>query len=164
VAIGMVHHKIKGSLVAGFLYLLTFDKTYRNLFYYRIGTYKYLMYYWVPPHNSFVIASHSEIGEGFLGYHPIGTFVNAQRIGTNFVVRNNVTIGNNRSDDDNPIIGNHVTINAGAVVIGRIKIGNDVVIGAGSVVTKDVLDNCVVIGNPALILEDNGVKVRKPLR
>lgn len=140
---------------------MTFDKTYRNLFYHRIGAYKYLMYYWAPPHNSFVIYTYAKIGEGFLGVHPIGTFVNSKAIGRNFTVKNNVTIGNNGGKS--PVIGDNVTINANAVVVGEITIGNNVEVGAGTMLMKSVPDNCVVVGNPAYILKENGVRVNKKL-
>lgn len=39
------------------------------------------------------------------------------------------------------------------MIIPGVKIGNNVVVGAGAVVTKDVPDNCVVVGNPARILK-----------
>ncbi len=54
---------------------------------------------------------------------------------------------------DNKIsIGNNVQIGVGAIILSGIKIGNNVIIGAGSVVTKNVVDNCIVAGNPAIIL------------
>jgi len=34
-----------------------------------------------------------------------------------------------------------------------VTIGENSVVGAGSVVTKDVPDNCVVVGNPAKIIK-----------
>lgn len=46
---------------------------------------------------------------------------------------------------------------------GGITIGNNVNIGAGCVIVKDVPDNCTVIGNPAVIVKKNGIKVRIPL-
>lgn len=42
----------------------------------------------------------------------------------------------------------------GAIVIGKIMIGNNVIIGAGAVVTKDIPDDCVVVGNPARIIKE----------
>ena len=48
-----------------------------------------------------------------------------------------------------------------AIVVGDIKIGNNVTIGAGTVLTKSVPDNCVVCGNPARIVKENGVRVNK---
>ena len=62
-----------------------------------------------------------------------------------------VTIGaKGRGDDVGvPEIGNNVYIGAGATLIGSISIGNNCTIGAGSVVTKHMLDNSTVVGNPA---------------
>ena len=51
-----------------------------------------------------------------------------------------------------PHIGDNVFIGAGAKILGDIKIGNNVKIGANAVVTKDVPDNCTVVGNPAVII------------
>lgn len=47
----------------------------------------------------------------------------------------------------------------GACVLGNVKVGNNVIIGANSVVTKDVPDNCVVVGCSAYIVRQNGKKV-----
>ena len=102
-----------------------------------------------------------KLGHGFLGIHPVATFVNAESIGDNFTVKNSVTIGN--STTGRPTIGDNVEINSNSVVVGGITIGNNVVIGTGSVVTKSVPDNCVVVGNPAYILKKDGVRVNMPL-
>lgn len=48
-------------------------------------------------------------------------------------------------------IGNYTKIYTGATILPDLKIGNNVTIAAGSVVTKDVPDNCMVAGIPALI-------------
>lgn len=37
-------------------------------------------------------------------------------------------------------------IGAGAKIIGGCNIGNGVIVGANSVVTKNVPDNCIVVG------------------
>lgn len=47
--------------------------------------------------------------------------------------------------------------------MGNIRVGNNVVIGAGAVVTKNVPDNCIVVGNPARIIRRDGIKVNEPL-
>jgi acetyltransferase-like isoleucine patch superfamily enzyme len=46
------------------------------------------------------------------------------------------------------IVGNNVRIGSNATIL-PVKIGDGAVIGAGSVVTKDVLPNQIVKGNPA---------------
>ena len=57
------------------------------------------------------------------------------------------------------MIGNNVRICTGAIVLGEIHVGDNVTIGAGSVVVKNVPDNCVVVGNPARIVKQNGETV-----
>lgn len=140
---------------------MTFDKTFRNIFYYCLGWWKYLIAILARPHDSFVIATYAEIGKGFNGIHPIGSFINAKKIGHHFTVKNNVTIGNNHGI--NPVIGNNVIVNSNSIVVGGISIGDNVIIGAGSVVTKSIPDNFVVVGSPAFIIRKNGVRVNKAL-
>lgn len=50
------------------------------------------------------------------------------------------------------IIGNNVWICDNVYIKEGVKIGNNVIIGANSVVTKDIIDNSVVGGNPAKVL------------
>lgn len=50
-------------------------------------------------------------------------------------------------------IGEGTHVGAGATIIPGIRVGKWAVIGAGSVVTKDILDNETVVGNPARILK-----------
>jgi len=49
-------------------------------------------------------------------------------------------------------IGEDVWIGAGAVILPGVTIGARSIVGAGSVVTKDVLPDSIVAGNPARIL------------
>lgn len=148
------HAQICCRTTIGFLYLLVFDKPFRNLFYWRIGKLKYIMWYWLWPHPCFVLATDMTAGPGFVCIHPFATVVNAKSIGKNFTVRNNVTVGNN-ARNKRPTIGNNVWINANAVVIGDITLGDNVIVGAGSVVTKSIPANSVVVGNPARIIREN---------
>lgn len=48
-------------------------------------------------------------------------------------------------------IGNFTHVGSNATILPNIKVGKNVIIGAGSVVTKDIPDNCVVAGVPAII-------------
>lgn len=44
-------------------------------------------------------------------------------------------------------------------MLGGITIGDNVNIGANCVLVKDVPSNCTVIGNPAIIVKQNGKRV-----
>ena len=46
-------------------------------------------------------------------------------------------------------LGNNVWIGAGAIILAGVNIGENSIVGAGSVVTKNVMANTVVAGNPA---------------
>ena len=48
-------------------------------------------------------------------------------------------------------------------MLGDVVVGDNVNIGAGCVVVNNVPDNCTVIGNPAVIVKKDGIKVRIPL-
>ena len=89
------------------------------------------------------------IGPGFNAAHSFSTVVNAKRIGRNCTIFQDVTVG--YSKDGCPTIGDNVTIYANSVVVGSIRIGNNVTIAACTFVNKDVPDNCLAIGVPAVI-------------
>ena len=44
------------------------------------------------------------------------------------------------------------SIGSGATILGNVAIGENALVGAGSVVTRDVLPNAVVAGNPARLV------------
>lgn len=157
----ILHHMVELNSTTGLVYLLTFDKYFRNVFYYRIGYLRYFCMWIAKPFSSFTIGTYTPIGRGLLAIHPFASVINAQSIGVNFTIKNNVTIG--RSKDGVPVIKDNVEINVGAIVVGAIVLGNNVIVGAGTVVTKSVPDNCTVVGNPAHIIKINGQKVRQPL-
>jgi len=98
------------------------------------------------------------IGKRLSLYHGQALIVNKSTIiGEGCVLRNSTTIGHKKLADGTfsrcPRIGNNVDIGANVCIIGDIVIGDNVVIGAGSVVTKNIPSDCVVVGNPARILE-----------
>ena len=94
-----------------------------------------------------------EIGSNFVIDHFGGVIVSGYAaFGDNCRIRNGVVVGLARVDDPcAPVIGNNVDIGAGAKVLGRIRIGNNVVIGANAVVTRDVPDDSIAVGVPAVI-------------
>lgn len=89
--------------------------------------------------------------------HPHGSHVNVYKCGKNLHIKHNVTIGNNHGGI--PTIGDNVSIGCGACVLGNITIGDNVNIGANCVVVKPVPSNVTVIGNPAIIVKQDGAKV-----
>lgn len=53
------------------------------------------------------------------------------------------------------IIGNHVWIGKNAMILKGVHVGDGSVIAAGSVVIRDVPENCMVAGNPAVVKKTN---------
>ena len=94
-----------------------------------------------------------EIGRSFVIDHFGGIVISGYaKFGDNCRIRNGVVVGLQRVDEPcAPVIGNNVDIGSGAKVLGPIKIGNNVVIGANAVVIRDVPDNCIAAGGPAVI-------------
>lgn len=81
------------GLFLSFIYLLVFNKYYRNLFYFRIGNVSYFFRFLLPPHPCFEISKTSIIGGGLHCGHSFATVVNADQCGCNLSIYQNVTIG-----------------------------------------------------------------------
>ena len=101
--------------------------------------------------NSYVPPT-AEIGaDSDFAYGGIGCVVHKNAIiGERVVTGQNTTVGRAIHPDSFPRIGNDVYISAGSRIIGKINVGNNVIIGANSVVNKDVPDNTIVAGVPAV--------------
>lgn len=140
-----------------FLYLLSFFPEFRNLFYYRVGAWKFLLNPICPKMPSLYILT-DKIGKGLFIQHGFATIIAAKSIGENCWINQQVTVGFSNKTAA-PYIRDNVTINAGAKVIGGVRVGNNAVVGANAVVVKNVPDNCTVVGVPAQIIKRNGIKV-----
>lgn len=100
------------------------------------------------------IPMHTNIGPGLILHHGQGLVINAETvIGKNCLLRHNTTIGCkivNNNPGKSPIIGDNVDIGSNSVILGEINIGSNSVVGAGSVVLKNIDENEIFAGNPAV--------------
>lgn len=92
------------------------------------------------------------------------TFFDHSRIGASSAISWRVTItdtdmheivrGDRTSAVSAPVrIGDNVWIGAGAIVLKGVTIGDGAIISAGAVVHGDVLERCLVAGNPAVVVD-----------
>jgi serine O-acetyltransferase len=97
----------------------------------------------------------AKIGHRLIIEHSGGIVIHGNtEIGDDCIIRQGVTLGNQRMDDPlgAPVLGNRVNVGAGAKILGRIRIGDDVDIGANAVVLCDVPDASIAVGIPARII------------
>jgi sugar O-acyltransferase (sialic acid O-acetyltransferase NeuD family) len=113
----------------------------------------------ILPRN-FVCGNGSYINSGcsFGGAIVLGEFVFVNRgvnIGHHFTCEDFVSIGPGAVIAGQVHIGKGSFIGAGATILPKLRIGSNSVIGAGAVVTRDVPDNCMVVGRAAEIKQTN---------
>jgi serine O-acetyltransferase len=137
---------IYSNLLVGFIFLLSFYPEFRNLFYYRVGGYRYLLNIFCPKVSTLLIQC-DEIGEGLYIQHGFASTINAKSIGKNCTVNQQVTIAGF------PTLLDNVKVYSGAVIIGTFTIGNNTVIAANATVFNDVPDNCTVYPAPSRIMK-----------
>lgn len=97
-----------------------------------------------------------QIPDGLILPHPYGVVIHSETIiGENTIVMQQVTMGGKSliNPTGAPTLGNNCYVGAGAKILGSVKIGNHVTVGANAVVTKDVPDNCVVVGVNKILKE-----------
>ena len=143
------------------LWFLTYNRSFRTLFYHRIGGISKLITWLAPGQVTLTIPKTTKVSDGVLLFHSYGTILNAREIGEGCRIVCNITLGDKKGKT--PIIGNRVEILPGAVIAGDVTIGDNCVIGPNAVVYKSVPANCVVVGNPAYILKRDGVIVHEKL-
>ncbi|HWN72768.1 MAG TPA: hypothetical protein VNN15_03055 [Solirubrobacterales bacterium] len=108
------------------------------------------------PQRTLLFLALEEIGPGLFIQHGFSTGVDAEYIGANVWINQQVTIGSALDKEGNiciPRIEDGATIYAGAKVLGNVRVGRNAVVGANAVVLKDVPDNALAVGVPARIIE-----------
>lgn len=89
-------------------------------------------------------------GPGLKIEHGYGLVVHpAVRLGTGVVLKHGVTLGMN-GPGGAPVIGDGVVFGPGSQVLGAIRVGHRSRVAAAAVVLKDVPDDSVAIGIPAV--------------
>lgn len=157
------------SYTRKFLKLFFGRNCFRYVLYFRLDPITRLVsFFFPPPYDSTAIWSNRDgvVGGGIFLMHAWGTVLNCEHIGKGCSFLQNTTLGSKSNKEGvyvRPWLGDNVNVGANVVVIGGVRIGNNVNIGAGAVVTKDVPDNCTVIGNPARIIFKEGQRVDIPL-
>ncbi|MDO9553112.1 serine O-acetyltransferase [Rhodonellum sp.] len=126
-----------------------------------IGLFSRLVTKWMRVRFGLHIPHIAKIGGGlFMGHYGGIVISNEAEIGENCNIAQGVTIGriNIGSRKGAPKIGNMVWIGPNAVVVGNITIGDNVLIAPLSFVNMDVPANCMVLGNPAQIIQGKSSK------
>lgn len=90
----------------------------------------------------------AEVGKGFHITHPVGIVIGDCKIGTDFIIYQNCSIGTKKWKDEPPEIGNHCQLASNSLILGNIKICDYVIIGANSLVLKDINESGTYVGNP----------------
>ena len=155
-------YNLTRSPLLNLVYLLIRHREFRNLFYYRVKPWDYVLNFIFPKLPTLWLNA-KHIGPGFFIQHGENSRINGEYIGANCWVNQDVAIAfSNRTD--RPTLKDNVKVHVGAKVLGKVTIGENSIIGANAVIVKDVPPNCTVVGvYPAYIVRRNGVKVKEVL-
>lgn len=93
----------------------------------------------------------TQLGRRVRIWHHGGVFINAESIGDDVHIRQNVAVGiaKRGADGGLAVIGDRVDIYSGVCIAGPVQIGSDAIIGANTVIVSDVEPWATMIGNPA---------------
>lgn len=91
-----------------------------------------------------------DIGSGFYIEHGFSSIIYAKKIGKNFWVNQNVTIGTGKGG--NPSIGDEVRVGANSVIIGNINVSDNVRLGAGAVLNFEVPAGSTVVNQKCRVI------------
>ncbi len=109
----------------------------------------------------------AEIGRRFFIDHGTGVVIGATaEIGDDCVLFHNVTLGGTgkHKGKRHPTLRNNVFIGTGATLLGPVTVGDNAKVGAGAFVNmRDVPAGATVVGMPARIVKQDGVRVEREL-
>ncbi len=104
----------------------------------------------------------AKIGRRLFIDHGAGVVIGeTAEVGDDVLIYQGVTLGGTGKDTGkrHPTIGNNVMISSGAKVLGPFRVGDNSRIAAGAVVLEEVPPNSTVVGVPARVVKQNGVRV-----
>lgn len=151
-------HGMEDTLFRSLNWYLTEKKEFRNLLQHRLKNPSRTLSAWFhfavarmlwKPLDSLYLST-EEIGGGLYIQHGFSTIVNAQRIGKNCRIFQQVTIG--AKGEDAPVLEDYVSVTCGAIVLGNVTMHTNSLASAGAVVVKDVPENAIVGGVPAKVI------------
>lgn len=114
-----------------------------------------------PKTKEELIKAGARIGDNFNNYGIVDmTFAHLLTVGNNVTFAGDSRIILHDASTKNVLgfskvgcitIGDNVFIGARALILPNVKIGNNVIVGGGSIISKNIQDNCVVVGNNRII-------------
>jgi len=136
-------------------------KEFRNLLQYRLHYAKsyvadFFTRIFFPPMETLMIRPDMQAGGGLYIQHRFATIIAAERVGENFGVNQQVTIG--YKNGKAPIIKDNVNVFAGAIIIGGVTINSGSKVGAGAIVTNNIPEDATVISPKARIYSNTLIK------
>lgn len=95
----------------------------------------------------------ARIGKGSFFVHHFNIVIGPSVIiGENCTIFNGVTLGDNgKQRHACPVVGDNVFLSTGVKAVGPVTIGNNSIVGANSVVLKDIPENSLAVGIPAVV-------------
>lgn len=102
----------------------------------------------------------AEIGEGLRIYHPHGGFITNVKIGKNFTIFQNCTLGVKKIEEfareKCPHLGDGVTMYANSTIVGPVNVANNVEIASNACLVRDAREQGTYAGVPARIIAIKG--------